>query len=83
MAKTWTCYIWEEGDRVVRRYSVLEYFPFKPMNNKFNDDTRAALGGDSHVTDTEQNIFSKTTTVLGYLSSKIKNNTIRQNIFSA
>ena len=51
------CYIWGEGDRGVRRYSVLEYFPFNPMNNKFNDDTRAALGGDSHVTDTEKNIF--------------------------
>ena len=35
----------------------------------------------SHVTDTGQDIFSKNTIVLGYLSSKIKNNSVSQNIF--
>jgi hypothetical protein len=42
MAKTRTCYIGGGGGD--RLYSVLEYFPFKPMNNKLNHDTRATLG---------------------------------------
>jgi len=64
-----------EGDR---QYSIFEYFPFKPMNNKFNVDTRAALGGrqscDRHRT---KHLFNKYN-LLGYLLSKIKNNTVSQ-----
>ena len=56
MDKTWTCFIW--GRRGDRGYSVLEYFPFKPMSNNFNDDTLEALEEDSHVTH-KKNIFKK------------------------
>jgi len=79
MAKTWTCYIWGEGDRGDRQYSVFDYFPFKPMKISSMTIRVQHWEGDSHVTDTEQNIFSINTIFLGYRSSEIENNTVRQN----